>query len=160
MDEHAVKHYLDQVPVEIREAVMELDTPHKWAIYIALTIDGDKYFNQLKKQFKANPNTIDKILKSLVASGLVARKVQQLADIGDTNKTYYTTTKFGEKLLTNLYEVVLPPLAVGELQSTQIRISRPPTREIEAIHLPIQHLKYQLPETHNSLEFPLEGART
>jgi DNA-binding HxlR family transcriptional regulator len=112
MDEHAVQHYLDQVPVEIREAIMELDTPQKWAIYIALTVDGDKYFNQLKKQFKANPNTIDKALKSLVAGGLVAKKVKQLADIGDTNKTYYTSTTLGEKLMTGLDEVALPPRAM------------------------------------------------
>jgi len=112
MDEQAVQHYLNKVPLEIREAVMELDTSQKWAIYIALAVDGDKYFNQLKKEFKANPNTIDKALKSLVTSGLVAKKVKQLADIGDTNRTYYTTTRLGEKLLNSLYEVVLPPLAI------------------------------------------------
>jgi len=111
MDELAVQHYLDQVPVEIREAVMELDTPQKWAIYIALAVDGDKYFNQLKKQFKANPNTIDKALKSLVEGGLVAKKVKQLVDTGDTNKTYYSTTRLGEKLLGCLYDAALPPLA-------------------------------------------------
>jgi len=111
MDELAVQHYLDQVPVEIREAVMELDTPQKWAIYIALAVDGDKYFNQLKKQFRANPNTIDKALKSLVEGGLVAKKVKQLVDTGDTNKTYYTTTRLGEKLLGFLYDAALPPLA-------------------------------------------------
>ena len=114
MDEHAVRHYLDQVPVEIREAVMELDTPQKWAIYIALTVDGDKYFNQLKKEFNANPKTINEALKSLVASGLVAKKVKQLADVGDSNKTYYTSTILGEKLLAGLYELVLPPLALDQ----------------------------------------------
>jgi DNA-binding HxlR family transcriptional regulator len=111
MDEHAVRHYLNQVPVEIREAIMELDTPAKWAIYIALTVDGDKYFNQLKKQFGANPKTLTDALRALVASGLVDRKARQPADAGDTNKNYYTTTKLGEKLLMNLYEVALPPLA-------------------------------------------------
>ena len=104
-----MQHYLDKVPAEIREAVMELDTPQKWAIYIALAVEGDKYFNQLKKQFGANPNTIDKALKSLVAGGLVAKKVKQLADVGDTNKTCYTTTKLGEKLLAGLSDVALPP---------------------------------------------------
>lgn len=112
MDEQAVEHYLEKVPVEIREAVMELDTPQKWAIYIALTLDGDKYFNELKKQFGANPNTLNKALKSLVASGLVDRKVRQLVDAGDTNKNYYAATKLGEKLLAGLYEVVLPPTKV------------------------------------------------
>lgn len=108
MDEHAVRHYLDQVPVEIREAVMELDTPIKWAIYIALTTEGDKYFNQLKKEFDVNPKTLTVILKSLVASGLVDRKVKTLVDAGDTNKNYYTPTNLGEKLLVNLHEAVLP----------------------------------------------------
>jgi DNA-binding HxlR family transcriptional regulator len=112
MDEQVVRHYLDLVPVEIREAVMELDTPQKWAIYIALTVDGDKYFNQLKKQFNANPKTINEALKSLVAGGLVAKKVKELVDIGDTNKTYYTSTTLGEKLLAGLCEIALPPLAM------------------------------------------------
>lgn len=111
MDEDVVRHYLDRVPVEIREAVMELDTSFKWAIYIALTTGGDKYFNQLKNEFSANPKTLTDALKALVASGLVDRKVRLLADLKDTNKIYYSSTNLGEKLLMNLYEVVLPQKA-------------------------------------------------
>ena len=132
MDEQVVQHYLDQVPVEIREAVMELDTPQKWAIYIALTVDGEKYFNELKKQFNANPNTIDKNLKSLIASGLVAKKVKQLGDIGNTNKTYYTSTRLGEKLLAGLYEVILPPQATHPAASPATR-SRSRATRVEEI---------------------------
>jgi DNA-binding HxlR family transcriptional regulator len=160
MDERAVQHYLNQVPVEIREAVMELDSPHKWAIYIALNVDGDKYFNQLKKQFNANPNTINKALKALVESGLVAKKVKQLADIGDTNKIYYSTTKLGEKLLTNLFEVVLPPLAAGEMQNPKIWVNKPTSRNIEEIYIPNKNLACELPITQKSLELQLEGVRT
>lgn len=111
MDDDVVRHYLDRVPVEVREAVMELDTPFKWAIFIALTTGGDKYFNQLKNEFSANPKTLTDALKALSAGGLIDRKVRQLADAGDTNKVYYTSTSLGEKLLVNLYEVVLPPKA-------------------------------------------------
>jgi DNA-binding HxlR family transcriptional regulator len=132
MDEQVVQYYLHQVPVEIREAVMELDTPQKWAIYIALTVDGEKYFNELKKQFGANPNTIDKNLKSLVASGLVAKKVKQLGDIGNTNKTYYASTRLGEKLLAGLYEVILPPLATHPAASPATR-SRSRATRVEEI---------------------------
>jgi DNA-binding HxlR family transcriptional regulator len=152
MDERVVQHYLDQVPVEIREAVMELDTPQKWAIYIALTVDGDKYFNQLKKQFQANPKTINEALKSLVASGLVTKKVKHLVDIGDTNKTYYATTKFGEKLLNNLYEVVLPPLVVSEFPSTQIMFSDPPTQTVETIEIPTQKIAVEVFEITQEFE--------
>ena len=160
MDEHAIQHYLTQVPVEIREAVMGLDTPQRWAIYIALTVDGDKYFNQLKKQFDANPKTLNDALKLLIASGLIARKVKQLGDTGDTNKTYYTTTKLGEKLLMNLYEVVLPPLVVSETQSTRIKIIEPPAREPEEIYIPKQNFAFELPQKREPLKIQLEGAQT
>ena len=160
MDEQKIQHYLDQVPVEIREAVMELDTPQKWAVYIALTVDGDKYFNQLRKQFNANPNTMNIILKSLVASGVVTKKVKQLGDIGDSNKTYYATTKLGEKLLNNLYEVVLPPLAINELQSAQIVIDEPLPTNVELIQSGKHEFPYELPETRKYLKLQLEGART
>ena len=123
MDEQVIQHYLDQVPVEIREAIMELDTPYKWAVYIALTADGDRYFNQLKKEFSANPKTLTDVLKSLVAGGLVDRKVRQLVDAGDTNKNYYTSTKLGERLLMNLYEVILPP-------GDKIRIKTTPQKKL------------------------------
>lgn len=160
MDEQAMQHYLDQVPVEIREAVMELDTPQKWAIYIALTVDGDKYFNEMKKQFNANPKTLTDILKSLVASGLVDRKVRQLVDVGDTNKNYYTTTKLGEKLMMNLYEVVLPPLVVDMSQSTHINIIEPAARVPAEIPIPRQDFAFELSGNHEPLKIRLEGART
>jgi DNA-binding HxlR family transcriptional regulator len=160
MDEDAVQYYLDQVPSEIREAVMELDNHQKWAIYIALTVEGDKYFNQLKKEFKANPNTIDKILKSLVASGLIAKKVKHIVDIGDTNKIYYTSTKFGNKFLASLYDVVLPPLAVSEIQTRPVIIAPVPGRRKERIPIPKQNLKFPLPEPYQPLELVLEGAQT
>lgn len=158
MDELKIQYYLDQIPVEIREAVMELDTPHKWAVYIALTIEGDKYFNEIKKQFDANPNTIDKIIKSLIASGVVVKKVKQLGDIGNSNKTYYTTTKLGEKLLRNLYEVVLPPLAIGDPGSIQYVISDNPAVNIE--FQPGNNPPYEIQEIHKSLTLQFEGART
>jgi len=120
MDEDIVRHYLDRVPVEIREAVMELDTPFKWAIFIALTTSGDKYFNQLKNEFSANPKTLTDALKALTAGGLIDRKVRQLTDLGDTNKVYYTSTSLGEKLLVNLYEVVLPHTA-GERKRVAVK---------------------------------------
>ena len=129
MDEAAVQKYLERVPAEIRDAVMELDTPEKWAIYIALTLDGDKYFNQMKKEFKANPNTIDKNLKSLMAGGLVQRKVKLLGDISDRNKNYYTSTRLGEKLMVHLYEVITPPPLVS-IDQNKIAIKPDPSTAV------------------------------
>ncbi len=160
MDERAVQYYLNQVPVEIREAVMELDTPYKWAIYIALTVEGDKYFNQLKKQFNANPKTTNDALKSLVASGLVTKKVKQLADIGDSNKTYYSTTKLGEKLLMNLYEVVLPPLTIRETLHAEIGIAKIPANTVELNQPKEYYLPIEVRKTNELLMLQSEGVRT
>ena len=155
MDEHVLQYYLHQVPAEIREAVMELDTHQKWAVYIALTVEGDKYFNELKKQFKANPKTLNDVLKSLVAGGLVDRKVKRLVDVGDTNRNYYSTTRLGEKLLMNLYETVLPPLTMGP--KTQIRIPQVPTTTITTVVIPPQKIAMDVFETTKNLEIQMVG---
>lgn len=111
MKEEMTRHYLNHMPVEMREAIKELHSDNKWAIFIALTLEEKKYFNEIKTLFDANPNTIDTILKSLVASGLITKKVERLSDAGNRERSYYTATPFGHKLLDTLYEVVLPPLS-------------------------------------------------
>lgn len=112
MNEEIINEYLIRVPVEIRESIMELNNNNKWAVYIALTLEGKKYFNEIKNQFGANPNTIDTILKSLIAGGLVTRKVERLSDIGFKERSYYQTTKLGLKLMDALYEAILPPASM------------------------------------------------
>lgn len=107
MNEEVVERYLNLVPLEIREAFNALSSDQRWAVYIALTAEGRKYFNELKEQFGANPNTMAPILKDLVNSGLVARKVQT-KDIGDRRKIYYEPTAVGTNLLTTVYDDLLP----------------------------------------------------
>lgn len=159
MDEHVLQHYLEKVPVEIREAVMELNTPQKWAVYISLTVDGDKYFNELKKQFNANPKTMNDVLKSLVASGLIAKKVKVPGDIGSANKSYYTTTRLGEKLLINLYEVILPPFSNRELSPGTLMITKQDGKGIGAVNIPKQTIEYHLNETQKFVKFEMVGVQ-
>lgn len=109
MDEHVQKQYLETVPIEIRDAIQSISTDAVWAVFIAVTLEGESYFTELKNRFSANPREMDRILKKLVDGGLVARKVQKLEDIGDRRKVYYETTRFGRKLLYTLYDIALPP---------------------------------------------------
>lgn len=60
----------------------------------------------------------------------------------------------------NLYEVVLPPLVVGEPQSTHLKIVEPPKSEPKEIHIPRQDFAFELPEKHELLKIQLQGART
>ncbi len=109
MDRTTVEAYLNRVPVEVRESVMELSTDARWAVYIALALGEEMYFNELKDTFGANPSEMDRILKSLVDGGLIAKKVRRLEDVGDRRKVYYKSTDYGRKMLNALCDVVLPP---------------------------------------------------
>lgn len=109
MDELIQMQYLEKVPIEIRDAIQSLSTDAVWAVFVAITLEGESYFTELKNRFAANPRQMDRILKKLVDGGLVAKKIQKLEDIGDRRKVYYETTRFGRKLLSTLYDIVLPP---------------------------------------------------
>jgi DNA-binding HxlR family transcriptional regulator len=108
MDRKMIEEYLEKFPIEIREPIMALDTDQKWALFIALTLDKEMYFNEIKKVFNGNANTIDTNLKTLVASGLIAKRVKKIADIKNQEKTYYHATEFGKKFLYTLSDIGLP----------------------------------------------------
>jgi len=99
--------YLGMVPLEVREAVSALSDDLRWAVYIALATEGEKYFTELKEEFGANPNTMTTALKGLVGGGLVVRQVRT-GDIGDRRKIYYALTPAGIRLFAALYDVALP----------------------------------------------------
>jgi len=108
INQGATDRYLDIVPLEVREAVSALSDDLRWAVYIALATEGEKYFTELKEEFGANPNTMTTALKALVGGGLVARQVRT-GDVGDRRKIYYALTPAGSRLFAALYDVALPP---------------------------------------------------
>jgi DNA-binding MarR family transcriptional regulator len=108
IDQAVADRYLGMVPLEVREAVSALSDDLRWAVYIALATEGEKYFTELKEEFGANPNTMTTVLKALVGGGLVARRVRT-GDVGDRRKIYYALTPAGGRLFTALYDVALPP---------------------------------------------------
>ena len=108
MDEAVIHEYVEKIPIEIREPIMALNNDQRWALFIALTLDKEMYFNEIKKLFKANPYTIDTNLKALVASGLIAKKVKNLGELGKQEKTYYQSTELGRELIFTLCDVGLP----------------------------------------------------
>lgn len=110
MDKIKIEEYLEKFPIEIREPIMALNTDQKWALFIALTLDKEMYFNEIRRVFNGNANTVDTNLKALVASGLIAKKVKKIADIKNQEKTYYHATEFGKQFLYTLSEIGLPKI--------------------------------------------------
>ncbi|MDK2889511.1 MAG: hypothetical protein PWR21_142 [Methanoculleus sp.] len=108
MEQAVVEKFLNEVPYEARAAVMELNSDLRWAVYVALVLEGRKYFSEIKEEFKANPNTIGPVLKGLVDGGLVARKIAKLEDLADKRKVFYEPTDLGLRLFGVLNDVVIP----------------------------------------------------
>lgn len=108
MEQAVVEKYLSEVPYEARAAVMGLNNDLRWAVYVALVLGGRKYFSEIKGEFKANPNTIGPVLKDLVDSGLVAKKIAKFEDFADKRKVFYEPTGLGLRLFEVLDDVTIP----------------------------------------------------
>ncbi|MCK9343044.1 MAG: MarR family winged helix-turn-helix transcriptional regulator [Massilibacteroides sp.] len=108
MEQAVVEKYLSEVPYEARAAVMGLNNDLRWAVYVALVLGGRKYFSEIKGEFKANPNTIGPVLKDLVDSGLVAKKIAKFEDFADKRKVFYEPTGLGLRLFEVLSDVAIP----------------------------------------------------
>lgn len=108
MEQAVVEKFLDEVPYEARAAVTELNSDLRWAVYVALMIEGRKYFNEIKEEFKANPNTIGPVLKGLADGGLVTRKIAEFEDFADKRKVFYEPTALGLRLFRVLNDVAIP----------------------------------------------------
>ena len=108
MEQAVVEEFLNEVPYEARVAVTELNSDLRWAVYIALVLEGRKYFSEIKETFKANPTSIDPVLKGLVDGGLVARKIAKLEDFADKRKVFYEPTELGLRLFRVLGDVAIP----------------------------------------------------
>ena len=87
---------------------MGLSSDLRWAVYVALVLEGRRYFSEIKDKFKANPNTIGPVLRALVDSGLVARKIAKFEDFADKRKVFYEPTDLGLRLFWVLSDVAIP----------------------------------------------------
>ncbi|MFA7695757.1 MAG: hypothetical protein WCX63_09495 [Methanoregula sp.] len=107
MHDEAISKYLDEIPAEIRDAVSELSSSQRWAVFLAI-LKEDRYFNELKHELGISAEQLDNLLRRLVIGGLVYKKVASPSEIGDRKKTYYTITPSGKILIRSLLDGFLP----------------------------------------------------
>lgn len=108
MDKEVVEKYASEVPIELRNAVKALSDDKKWAVFVALVKEGEKNFNNLKVLFRAHPEELSRVLKSLKSAGLIRKYVFSLEDVGKVQKTFYEPTEFGKAFLESLYFSIMP----------------------------------------------------
>ena len=107
MHDEAIAKYLDEIPTEIRDAVSELSSPQRWAVFLAI-LKADRNFNELKRELGISAEQLDNILRRLVIGGLVYKEMATPAGIGDRKTTSYTITPSGNTLVRSLLEGFLP----------------------------------------------------
>ena len=107
MHNEAFNRYLDEIPAEIRDAVSELSSPQRWAVFLAV-LKEDRNFNELRRELGISAEQLDNILRRLVTGGLVYKEMASPAEIGDRKKTCYTITPSGKNLVRGLLEGFLP----------------------------------------------------
>lgn len=107
MHEEAIEKYLEEFPAEIRDAVSELSSPQRWAVFLAV-LKQDWNFNGLKRELGISAQQLDTILRGLVIGGLVYREVESPSGIGDRKKTRYTIAPAGIMLARSMLDAFLP----------------------------------------------------
>ena len=96
-----------QFPQEIRDAVSELSSPQRWAVFLSI-LKKDWYFNELRRELGITAEQLDNILGRFVTCGLIFKEMESPAGIGNRKKSRYTVTPAGEKIVRCLLEGFLP----------------------------------------------------
>ena len=109
VDQEVVDTYLNKIPVQIREIVQNLDTNEKWAVYIALLQNDRMSFSELRDLFGMNPSQIDRILKSLIAGGVIYKRAKSFKDVDDNARSYYELSVLGQDFYHAMFDLVIPP---------------------------------------------------
>lgn len=109
MDQEVVSTYLNKIPVQARELVQNLDTNEKRAVYAALLQNERMSFSDLRDLFDMNPSQIDRILKSLVAGGIIYKRAKSLKDADDNARSYYELSMLGQNFYNAMFDLVIPP---------------------------------------------------
>jgi DNA-binding PadR family transcriptional regulator len=117
MNLEIVKKYNEKIPSQIIELVENLDTDKKWAVFIALVENEHMYFSRMKDLFDANPSELDRILKSLVSSGLIVKRIADIRGIEDNKRTYYEITSLGQKFFDSTFDLFIPKQKNNEITS-------------------------------------------
>jgi DNA-binding MarR family transcriptional regulator len=122
MDEAKMDVYLNKIPREIRHSIKQLNNDKNWAIYLALMFEGRKSFSELREEFGANSNEINRALDALSDGGLISNRIDKMSNIGNQRKYLYYSTNHGRKLLNCLFDTIPTKNVVAKPCATQYKV--------------------------------------
>jgi len=107
--QEVIESYLNYAPIQMRELVQSLDTNEKWAVYAAILQNDKRSFSELRDLFDMNPSQIDRILKSLIAGGIIFKRAKSIKDVDDNARSYYELSTLGQNFYNAMFDLIIPP---------------------------------------------------
>lgn len=102
-----IGEFTNKLPEEIRLVVKGLDDDVRLAIVLALLERGDLSFTQLKNILEIEKSRLNYHLTNLTRATLVKHVYKH--ELGKMEYSYYTLTRFGRKILSELIGSLRPP---------------------------------------------------
>ncbi len=108
------RKYAEEFPNEVKIAVASLDNSVRQAILILLSKKAELSFSDIKDELGLDKLLLNFHLKNLFSAGLVDHYYRH--ELGNQKYSYYSITKLGERILTNLSRAFIPPLPFRKIQ--------------------------------------------
>lgn len=89
--------------VEIRDVARALSTDNGFAAFVTL-LNREMTSVTLMEELSVERDELHSVMKPLVDAGLVAHKVRGLQDAFDYDRTYYTATDYGKRVIRALFD--------------------------------------------------------
>ena len=104
------EEYSESIAEEVRMAVSSLDNPIRQAILVLLSRNNELSFSHIRKELGLDKTKLNFHLKDLFSSALIDHYYRH--EVGNPKYSYYSLTRLGRRVLTNLVEAFIPPYPI------------------------------------------------
>ena len=106
------KEYSESIAEEIRIVVASLDNPIRQAILVLLNRNNELSFSDIQKELGLDKTKLNFHLKDLFSSALIDHYYRH--EVGNPKYSYYSFTRLGRRVLTNLVKAFIPPYPIAD----------------------------------------------
>lgn len=104
------KEYSESIAEEVRIVVASLDNPIRQAILVLLNRNNELSFSEIRKELGLDKTKLNFHLKDLFSSALIDHYYRH--ELGNPKYSYYSLTRLGRRVLTNLVKAFIPPFPI------------------------------------------------
>ena len=102
-----ITQYAEEIPEEVKLAVKALNDESRQAILVLLSSNVELSFSEIQKELRIDKVKLNNHLKKLFSSALIDHYYRH--EVGNPNYSYYSISRLGKRVLTNLIQAFIPP---------------------------------------------------